>query len=298
MTPDKHEPVTSLYSGEQGTTPTPVDVEETTPAPTPIAEMPVIPEKKRFTKNQKIIATIAGIAIATSLLAFANSCNNKNLDQNRPVATAPIGPSEIPTKEAQTPIGTPETLPTAKSLEMDASLLSNPELLATTFINDLSTEWFNAGASLENAQAAFDLGSISIYAKKIASEYDKIFIEALLIKGWESNPQLVEWVRRVTEGHYNNLMVYYATSSVISEDPANEVPYMRGSKLDKIDSFNYPNNKSVIISTTEHDYDNADKNRVEDISNGFKVDSDSIVHPARTFTIINNKIKLSNIIFG
>jgi hypothetical protein len=190
--------------------------------------------------------------------------------------------------------------PTVESLELDDSLLSNSETLAEKWINERTTEWYNAGATPENAKAAFDSNiGLADYAKIIAKLYDKTFIDALLIKDWESNPVLVEWVNNMTLIHWQTLALYFATSPYGGVHPGDKEPYMRGSEYTQIISSSINNQDgSVIIVDTEHSYDNADLNRVgEDLTYNRTISYDD-VKPSRTFVSVDGKIKLSDVIFA
>lgn len=264
------------------------------------------PEKKKLTAKQKKIASfiLAGLILSGIVAGtiFENS-KNKGQPTDNPMPTI-TEPSKIPTQSTTSPETSPTSpakeILTVKSLEVDASLISDPELLSKTFVDKLLTEWWNAGATPDNANAAYDFGSLPIYAKKIAAEYDKIFIEAILIEDWESNPRLVDFVNRTTTIHYQVLTAYFATSSLGGYlDPDDKVPYLRGSKCTKVDSFTSPKNGSITIQTTENDYDNADENRIgEGLSDGTKVNSNSIAHPTTIYDTVDGKLKISDIIFN
>jgi len=194
-----------------------------------------------------------------------------------------------------------EAMPTVESLEIDDSLLSDPEALMETFVNGRTTEWFNAGSTLENARAAFEAGksgkSLETSAEEIAEKYDVLFIDALLVKDWKSNPVMAEWVNRMISVHKTTLKLYFLTSFP-DVTPEDKTPYMRGSKFTQINSSAVNKDGSVTISSTEHDYDNADLNRVgEELTNGTKVKGERI-NSTSTFIEVDGKVKLSNLTLG
>src|SRR5680860_302675 len=91
------------------------------------------PEKSEFTKNEKLIALLSSIAI---LLVVGGYAANKIVHRNNPVATeVPAAPADTPKVAVETAPATVETplentaevLPTVESLEVSASLISNPE---------------------------------------------------------------------------------------------------------------------------------------------------------------------------
>jgi len=259
------------------------------------------PEKREFTKNEKLIALLSSIAI---LLVVGGYAANKIIHKNYPVATEiPASPTETPQITVETTpvaIETPidnnvEVLPTVESLEVSASLISNPEQLAKTFENNRSTAWLNAGATPENAKTWGDSksGAQSIeFIDKIASEYDKIFIEALYIKEWQSNPKLVASVERMKSIHKNTLKLYFMTypSDMYPQD---KEAYKRGIEVTKV----YPNNPVIIdgvkhinIITVQHDYDNSQLNRIG-LENHEGVSGEDN-QPSKSYIVEDGKLKI------
>ena len=262
------------------------------------------PENKRI--NKKLTAAISGIVLTTMLLSGCSSETSKATSPNQPIATSATDQANPNKSTTQTPAqvevsntSSPEKLPTIESLEMNASLLSDPKLLIETAVDRSGTQWFNAGATPENAQIAMKYkGGIPAYAEKIAAEYDELFISALLVDNWESNPILVKWVDNVILIHKQTLALYFYTSFPDIE-PKDKEPYMRGTKIKKIVSINNaPDGSYVSVTEDEYDYDNADLNRVgEDLTNGAKV-LNTVFEPMITLKKVGDKAKISNIILG
>jgi len=258
-------------------------------------------EKKGFTKTQRLIAL--GLVAGSLFFSGCNNSSNNVEIKSRPVAEAPADPYQTPQATGEvattnaTEKGAIETMPTVESLEMDASLLSDPEALIETFENQRFTEWFNAGATPENAQVALNSGNIPAYAAEIAPEYDEIFIKALLIKDWQSNPALVELVNKMTVTHQQTLALYFYTFPN-PDDQEDKEAYMRGTKVTKMVSSTNNYNGSVSITYVGHDYDNADLNRVgEKLTGGVKVAGEE-GEPTITFAVESGKARVSDIIFG
>lgn len=270
---------------------------ETTTQPTELIEQ--TPEKKKLTEGQKkIVAFILSGLILAGIITGTIFANSKGKGQ--PIATVVPTPTEQSSSSTQpassetTPTIYPELMPTVESLEIDASLLSDPEMLAKTCLDDCITAWFNAGATIENAEVALaSKEGIHEYSKKVALEYDKIFIDAFLIEGWESNAALVKLVDNMKFLHQTTLELNYLTSfrDINSKD---KVPYMRGTKCTEIKSFHIIKDKSTTLTASEYNYDNADDNRAESLTGGKRI-SQEIVTPTRIFTNVGGKIKLSDI---
>ena len=262
----------------------------------------VTPEKNHFTNKQKIIAAVSGIALTAAMVA-GGVAFNKYSHRNQVVETEAPTTTTGTTQMNVEVNPTNEELPKMEDLEItNLSLMNNPEELAKMFDEDRLTEWFNAGATPENAKAAFASRDIPAYAKKIAEQYDPIFISALFVNNWESNPSLVEMAKRMKEGHLSTLTAYYATS-LSDIDPANKEPYRRGIEVTKIDSMTSShassiNSRTITITTTQHDYDNANNNMIgtEKQYNGGVTGQEN--KPTTTYTIEGNTIKLSNVVFS
>jgi hypothetical protein len=257
--------------------------------------------------NKKIIAVIGGAALALTITVITlfeigafkkpgtdSTTNSDNSD--------PDFKSSQTDTESSVDVN-PEKPLTVDDLEIPASFFSNPELLSKKFIDDLTTKWFNHGATIEAAKDAYDFMSFSIYAKQIAAEYDKIFIEALFIKDWKSKPNLVKYADRLALIHGQTLSAYFATSGAypIMKNEDDIEPYMRGTTFVQVNYVKELSDGSISIATTEYDYDNADKNRIgEYLSDGVKVKTGYTLGegPTRFYVIEDGKIKLSDITFS
>jgi hypothetical protein len=260
-------------------------------------------ERKGISK--KVITAISGIVLTTMLLSGCGSETSKAINPNQPAATTavettnPNNATQTTSQSETVKTVSPEVLPTVESIEISASLFPDSKLLVEAAIDKGNTQWFNAGATPENAQAALkSKEGIPAYAEKIAAEYDKIFISALLIDDWESTPALVEWVNKIILIHKQTLMLYFCTSFP-NINPADKEPYARGSKLDKIVSVYQPANRSYInITETQYGYDNADLNRVgEDLASGTKVSGD-INEATIILEKVGDNVKIANAMFN
>lgn len=264
---------------------------EATPSP--------IEKQKRFSNKQKLVAATA-LALSLVVGGFESmNSGDKRVAPASPVATAPVAvPNTAETTSPVTPETTPanqaEVAPTVKNQEMDATLFTNPELLAKTFTTERQTAWINAGATPENARAAFDTHDVAAYAVKVGAEYDKMFTEALLVTDWQSRPELVDWVNKISDIHRGTLNMYFLTA--LHVDRRDKAPYARGDEYDKLGSVIPNKNGSLSITTTEHQTDNADQNRVgEDLGISTGIDT-SEVTSTRIFIKDGGKIKLISVI--
>ena len=261
------------------------------------------PEKKGFIENKRLIAIMSGIAL---LVVIGGYTANKIFNKNQPVATE----IETPT----TPVDTPqvvieavpaveksadtvaETIPTVESLEIDASLMSNPEELIKELMEDRFVQWYNAGNTQENVDVAYaSHDEIADSAAKMANEYDENYISALLVPDWQSKAPLIEFVEKGIIELRTVLSLFLLTSSgVVSED---KKPYERGYVVDEITSSNFDKSKKTMtITIIGHSYDNEADNRAgEDLSENIDTRQ---MNPTLEITEINGKAKISNIIFG
>lgn len=257
-----------------------------------------------FTKNKTAIA-IVGIAIFFLVVGSGvaiNQYNHKSQPQSIEIETL-TAPAEAPQVTVETePIAEniAEVLPTVESLEIDASLISNPEELVKTFENNRSTAWLNAGSTPENAKLWSDTKTGAQgdeFIEKTALKYDQIFIDALYVKDWQSHPKLVENINRMKSIHKNTLEMYFMTSSP-DLYPQDKEPFSRGVEVTKV----YPNNpvtiggiRQITIIYVQHDYDNAMMNRIGTENNEGVTGEDN--QPTVTYAIISSKLQISDITY-
>jgi hypothetical protein len=252
-------------------------------------------QQRSLSRRGRTALAIAGVTLASLSIAVSVGCGAKTEAPASPSPStkASVESSPAPQKSAA------ETIPTVENLEMDASLLNDPEALVETFVDERTTEWYNAGATPNNAQAAIDsdIETIDEFATRIAAKYDKVFIDALLTKDWESDPDTVKWVERITSIHRLTLAMYFYTSFP-DVNPLDKEPYRQETSHTRIDSIANQTSKSITIVTTEKDYNNADMNRAgEDLTGGETI-SGSKVEVTSTYVVIDGRIKLSKLILG
>jgi len=102
--------------------------------------------------------------------------------------------------------------------------------------------------------------------------------------------------------HWQVLALYFSTAPAGHQtNPADKTPYMRGSEYTQIiSSSTSAEDGSVIIVDLEHNYDNADLNRVgEDLTYDYYKEDflNEKYKPTRTFSSVNGKIRLSDVAF-
>lgn len=230
---------------------------------------------------------------------------NKLSNKNQPIET------EVPTMPAEiTPIMTqgvdtiePDTtaesqsaesvekIPTVEELEItDLTLIDKPEELVEKFLN-LRTKWINSGSSENNDLAAHNTEDIQEYANSISKQYDDIYVKALLPDKWEGNQSLNEFVLDEVKIHENTLFHFFKTKhedNMKKYFPEDKEPYWRKQNFKSVEKI-VNTNGSIIIDATVYDSDNAQNNRVDGITGEYN-------HPSFTFSIVNEKIKLTHII--
>lgn len=265
-------------------------------------------------RRNAIIASVAGLAVAAGAALGVNHLVNAEPASDKPVAAdggepLPVDePVDEPT-DGETPVA-PEVVeptaenrvPTVETVAVDESLIANPEELVNTFISR-SGDWFVAGATPENADYVLNPDSPGAtmspreYAEQLANEHLAVYTEALLVPDWSSKPALVQWVERMHENHTDTLE-HYILTSMPNINPQDIAPYERGTALDSIvaiDDTDY----GLAITTVEHDFDNADQNRVgEDLTSGTQVDESDTGQPTRYFVVVDGKVKLSDIVLA
>jgi hypothetical protein len=162
-----------------------------------------LPRQKRTASRGIAMAAVCGLVllIASSL----GACGNLPSTDGSADTTTITGVETTSTTEA------PETI-TVESIELDASLMEDPETLAETILADRITQWINAGATLEDYNEA-TLSSVDIdsAAQSTASQYDPIFKEALFTEE-TTNSALDGWVSLVERSHTGTVLNNFMTN--------------------------------------------------------------------------------------
>ncbi|MCX6728161.1 MAG: hypothetical protein NTV39_00105 [Candidatus Saccharibacteria bacterium] len=261
------------------------------------------PEKGKIGLKTKVGV---GIAAAALILGGGSVAAKKAMNQSHPQTTGPVPTNPSPSPSAKASVeaspspsaNSAETTPTIETIEISSNLIAQPETLVETFIDERVTEWYNAGATPENAKAAVlsSTETIDEFAARVAAKYDKEFIDALLVKDWQSNPRIVKWVSDMIVIHRQTLALYFYTSFP-DQNPQDKQPYERSVKHLSIESVKGQTSKSVTIVSTEEDFDNADLNRVGEALTAGKKVGDEIAKGSRTFVLEDNHVKLSDLQF-
>lgn len=259
-------------------------------------------ERKRFSPK-KMVALTAALAVLATAGCGKEAQKKDQSKSSGSTASLTAKPSPRPTTSpeitAPPSANAAETIPTVASLEINDSMLDKPKVLLKTF-NERLTEWYNAGSTHENALAAMQSAmhsgeTIDDFASKLAARYDKVFMDALVAKGWESNDQMTTWVNNMTRIHRETLSNYILTSFP-EDNPLDKQPYRRGSEFTKIDSILDQASGSITVVVTQHDYDNADQNRVGEALTGGEKAAGENDTGTETFIDVDGKVKLSDII--
>ena len=260
--------------------------------PLPEPSSPAV-QQRTLSRRRRTALAIAGVALASLLMAASVGCGTKveAPASPSPSATTPTEASPSPTASAI------DAEPTEASLEIPASLINDPKALVETYENRI-TQWDNAGATHDNAYEAMmsSTENIDEYAARVAAKYDKEFTDALLVKDWQSNPELKYAYDNIMRVHKETLALFIYTS-FRDADVADKQPYMRG-QINKLDSITDQTDKSVTVVVTAHDYDNADLNRVGEALTAGKTVNGEIRKVTYTFIVEDGQIKISDIIVG
>lgn len=250
----------------------------------------------------KVTVSVAGLLTAGAATFGTIAATSHGPEKTPPVASAPATPGNNHETDKPAPSNSPETLPTVESLELDPSLLSNPENLTKTFLEKDNTDWMNAGATPENAKAGLIQsrkdGSWDPYIEKIASEYDALYIEALLPDNWQSNPNFVIFVDQTKALHRQVLGFYFSTS--FKDLTGDTVPYERSVKVYGVESSKTQSDGSVVIQALTGEMDNSAKNTIGTTPNteSAVVNPNDKVAPIMTFGVIDGKLKLTDVLLG
>ncbi len=267
---------------------------------------------KRNAKLAGFVLTLVALGVGYIAYNVIKSDDKPSEDVNAmpPIEQQPTNPVEtnvvapIETNETQeAPIVHEERLPTVEELEVDASLMNDPEKLVKTFEEDKFTDWMNAGANTENAKRwmeAKNADESNIIVSDLVDKYGELYTKALYIADWQSTPSLVESIDRMKRINKNTLEHYFITSFP-DTNPEDKEPYKRGSKVTEVYPNNVLRNGTVLpvngkiqIKTVQHDYDNASENRLGAQGVGVTGQDNT---PTFTYIEVDGKIKVSNIVY-
>ena len=251
----------------------------------------------KFAVGMLVVLVVGGIAAREMLKnkQVDNEITNTPPQQEQQVASPVNETVDNSSSEQNIAEESAETLPSVESLEIDASLMSNPEELEKAFISRY-TEWYNAGATKENAEAAISSSEGPFaYAAKVAAPYDERYIDALFIDDWESVPSLVQFAERMKVNlHQTTLSDYFKTSfpNFIKEDIE---PFRRWEEVISIDSVktNKPDSWVVIDASQKLHY-NEGKHHIH--TDGYVDGVQSKTnHSTSSYVVVDGKVKLSEI---
>jgi hypothetical protein len=235
------------------------------------------------------MAFAATILMIVTLLTACNSeakakPGSLPSSSNSEMGSAPSSSSNPNISSSETTSATNPEIPTAESLEIDSSALSSPDQLASTWCDKL-TQWFNAGATPENAEAAHkavlsgDGTSVKAFFSNLASKYDQQFIKALVQDS--TTPDMVTWIGNMERIHEGTLEDYYAT--YLRKETS---LYKRTENLKKAINLKTTSN-TATLNLTCNETDNANLN----FANSPQLNTPDFTDEL-SFSIVDNKIKI------
>lgn len=225
----------------------------------------------------------------------------------QPTATPEATPPEA-TPETSEPASTQETSSPMSKFEMSADLLADPEKLAKVFFEEKLTEWVNAGATKENADAEWDFALetyggkadlyLKDYAKETSEQFADMYANGLFKEGWENTKTLNDLKDFFTRMNAETLIAHLYTSD--SEiDPRDKEPYKRGIKVTNTELIDeeLPNTTIALIVSYKF-YDNAHLNKVDEslTANQDYLDDKSVYIIRFYFSEVDGKLKLNGLV--
>lgn len=157
---------------------------------------------------------------------------------------------------------------------------STPEALAQVFVEDVITDWYNAGATPENVDRHFRMGgdrtnvTTEEFATELAHANRLRYTDAILEPGWQNNPELTTWVDKMERINIAVLRLYFATYDPFDITPQDVEPYHRSSELVELVGVYDPAEDETRLTGDIRDFDNSNINRVgEELTNGESIDT-------------------------
>lgn len=241
-------------------------------------------------RSMAIVLTV--LVILTGVLTGCGK-ESSTADSSSEPSSAVESAASSASKEASS-AAKAETIPTVESLELDPSLLSDPNKLAEGWA-EKNNEWVNGGANIENAQA-WDADnsskSANDYAEQIASKYDDVFTKALFVNYWQSNASLKKYVSDYENGHLTTLASYLKTYGHYYDQ--DKEPYSRQTNFNKLISYNKNSDGTYDLRIIESQKDNSDQNRFLTLNNGYALVTTPFDVTFK-FVVEDGKVKLSDI---
>lgn len=257
---------------------------------TPRTDLEASSEKKRFTKKQKIIAALSGVALLAGI-GGSIAASNMNGPDKSPVAEAPADPTEAQAEpetpsESETP-ASPEAI-TVESLEISNTL--TPEQLGTLFVEERLSAWDSMGTTEDTLEAYITSGGDVNVIDETAAKNAELMAEALLVPNWKDIPALAYFVDANTQANESSIELWMKTS----DTNRNEEPYKRWIESESVTSFT-EDNGTLTITIDATSRNNVDKNRAGEIDPATLDHKNEPVTIVVAFQDIDGKYKMSSI---
>ena len=223
---------------------------------------PQVETKKKSKVGRYIFVGTAAVAVAAGAVFGVKAMTPA--PSSEPVATAPSDPT--PEAVAETPVVTDngEKILTVEALEIPSTL--SPAEAGEKFISTAFSDKKMAGTTQDTYDKFYAANGSSAPLEIIAAQNSKIYNEALLIPGWESNESLVNYDKNTTGTNVSNLAAWALTKD--SGFPQDKEPFNAWIEVDSVDVIS-SDEDSAQVKLDVTDYNNIDKNRVEDINPAF-----------------------------
>ena len=218
-----------------------------------------IETKKKSKVGRYIFVGAATVAVAAGAVFGVKAITPA--PSSDPVATAPSEPT--PEAIAETPVANAdnEKLLTVESITIPSTL--SPEEAGKEFITTAFSERKMEGTTKDTYDKFYAANGSSEPLEIIAAQNSKIYNEALLVPGWENNESLVNYDKNTTESNVSNLAAWALTKD--SGFPQDKEPFNAWVEVDSVEVVS-SDEDSAQVKLDVTDYNNIDKNRVEDIN--------------------------------
>ncbi|MCX2746265.1 hypothetical protein OOZ51_00360 [Arthrobacter sp. MI7-26] len=149
----------------------------------------------------------------------------------------------------------------ADTLKLPAGL--SPEQVGKTFVQDRLSQWYMAGATIENRKQWLAADDSDAYCAELADKNGDMFADKLLVPGWRDIPALANWVKNVRAINASRINLYFKTSG--HNDARDLEPYKAWVVASAASSSNITG-EGGQVTVTGVDMDNSSKNRASQLA--------------------------------
>lgn len=235
-------------------------------------------DKKGMSLKTKVGLVLAGLGIAGGGAAVSTLGGEsaERAPERSPASSAPANPGEAKNQEKSSEFGI-----SAEQYK------NNPEQLAQEYYRQQNA-FLIAGMDQKAAESErrFEFADDAQYISELSAPIDAKFLEAFLVDGWETNPQLSDAVANMlTIAHRTRELRMLSYNAITDEYE----PYEREIVVESVDGTVSP----LVTNTTYSERDNGSETTVDNNMFGQDVNTMGGAESI-TWTVVDGQLKISD----